>query len=233
MRTPLRRSAILLVMVLLAVGLAGCGRVNGRITVHPDDTADLRIDISAVDDSGKVRDQFKKDCQPTVAPKPVYYAKDGRVGCRIEGRANAAKMANFGVQVYTVDGRQRFTFAKPDLDANDPEDAPMKNAIDQMVAVGELDMRVSFRGKVLSHSGSSTVEGRTVVWRHSGDLAEGLTAEAQEPGLLDRTVGEWIAIAAALLLAVGAVAWVVRDVRARSPLEHRQPWGGPRFTRRR
>lgn len=227
---PLRRSAILLV-VLLVVGLSGCSRMTGRITVHPDDTADVSIDISAVDDNGAVRQQYKDACRPTVAPKPVFYTKDGRVGCHIEGRANAAKMANLGMQVYTSDGKQRFSLAKPDV-GSDPKRQPMKQAIEQMVTVGELDMQVTFRGKVLSHSGSSTVDGRTVTWRHSGDLGQGLTAEAAEPGLLDRTVGEWIAIAVGLLVALGAVAWVVRDVRSRRPLDHRQPWGGPRFTRR-
>lgn len=221
-----RRPALWTLLLLAVVAVTGCTRLGGTVTVNPDDTAYVDMVLSVPDDAAhaEAKKQIAEACEPVMAPKPEPYAAGGRTGCRVKGQLSPTKLVNLGMVIQTEGDVQRFRWQ-----VGNPLERgrPSQGAVGDRIS--EMDVRVTFRGKVRTHSGSSTVEGRTVVWHNSADLAKPLEAEAAKPGLLDRTPGEWALIALVLLAIVGYVVWVIRDTVRRRRLQHQQPWGGPQF----
>ncbi|GAB3710564.1 LppM family (lipo)protein [Mariniluteicoccus flavus] len=230
MRTARRRSAILLLVLVMALA-TGCTRFTGSVTVNADDSVSMNYDFSVPDDPANAKgiEAVKAKCADNrrfgqfFRPVKTEYAEAGRVGCRIRGDANQRRLGQAGIAIYHQDGKQHFSFGEGMLEQLDPE-GPKSGPVR---GIEQFELKVTFRGKVVSHSGSSTVDGTTVTWRDANDLRTGINAAAQEPGLFDRTVGEWVAIGVGAAGLLGFLGWAVVDSLRRPRVRHTPPWGGP------
>ena len=87
------------------------------------------------------------------------------------------------------------------------------SGVGDMAGIGDFKVSVTFSGTVLSHSGSSKVDGDTVTWTDVNDLLspDGLTASGKSQGGLPGWV--W-GIGALVMLAIGgAVAAMIINRR--------------------
>lgn len=130
---------------------------------------------------------------------------DGYSGCRISGTAPISQLNSSGTSFVLDEDIWTFLMEGDGSGQMDGMSAEM---------FSDFQIRVTFPGKVLSNSGTSTVEGTTVVWNSPADLftAEGLTATAENGGV---GAPPWLWIAVATVLVFGAIVGVVLLVQRR------------------
>jgi len=201
------RFALSVLIVTLALLLTGCMRLKADFTISADDEVAVVMDVGlnkqTADQSGTSQDDMcggQGVGQTGINGTTESYDDGTYVGCRITGTVAIGDMKGEGLTITRADNVYTFTWASGDTGG---EAAGMSAAM-----VSDFRVAVTFPGKVLSHNGSSTVEGTTVTWTSAADLftSEGLVATGEaKPPLTALLVPILIGLAALAL--VGALVW--------------------------
>jgi len=181
MNRILRRAALVVPALLL---LSGCVRLNADITLHPDDTMDVAMDIgiqqaaaSAIGITDMCASMTESAGSGTSIPNATFtpHTDNGYISCKIEGTVPINESMD-GLTITHADGV--FTFAM--------KGASLESSTSQYGDLGtiltDLKISVTFPGDVLTHNGKSTVSGRTVTWSDVNDFigTEGLLATGKD-----------------------------------------------------
>lgn len=235
--SPRVRRVLALLLVPVLVCLSSCLRVKQDVTIKSDQRINVVQDIGVLktaasegdtkitkdnicdDDAGSKSGVNTGDSLKLNDSKREPYEDDKYIGCRESGWVAPDQWRQNGVQVLTKSG-DTWTFHMPG--SSDPSTAKMAQII------SDYKMSVTFPGKVLSHNGGSTVDGRTVTWTNPADAysAEGLKATGSAKGgmpgwLLPLVLG-------LLVLGAGAAAWVILKKRKQQQAGQAPgAWGGP------
>jgi hypothetical protein len=205
------------VLVLLAFALAGCMKVDARLTVRGDDTISGAV-VMAVDKrlgglTGKTEDQLVSTMGMNAADLPATaraepYADEHFVGRRIV--FDRTPLAGFsgtgGSSAITIrhSGHEYALAGVVDLSSVRLDDPAVKPFADLF----SFKISITFPGKVVEHNG--VLDGQTVTWQPEPGEHLALRALAQEP----RRVSALPIVAAgaglAVLAAIGGVVLVVR-----------------------
>lgn len=215
-----RLRAVLLALLLpLSFLLPACGELDMGVEIKSADEVTTTVDfrISTADAGGVVTKETlcaALDTPSGSGTTSTSYEKDGYIGCRITSTG-------------TLDDLVRKGSAKVDGDRVTIRFTTSSLGTTTGTTTGTLDrmsLRVTFPGRVISHTGNASVEGRTVTWSNPKDLsaAGGVQATgSMATGLAAVPAGVWIAIgagAAVLALAVLAIVLGRRRRAGRRPL---------------
>lgn len=230
-RLASRSWAVLVIGLLLILG--GCARFDSNVTISAEDKVDFALDLAV--NNNQVADQVAQACREASAQLGsvlTIYERDGYRGCSLRGsQVPVESLSEEGspLQVTHADGQYGFVLGLGDLDL------PV-NGLGGMSAAAAFDrfsVTVTFPGRIVDHSGSSTVEGNTVTWTSASELftKEGMRATAQEPGApivpVPVIAGAFLAAAAA-----GGGALYARSRRQKATVALQasvqpQPWSYP------
>jgi len=179
----LRRVALALPILLL---LSSCIRLNADYVIHSQDVIDVTLDYglqkSVLQELGQAitGDQL---CSNMADARPqgsaiVPYEDDTFVGCKATFTGSLATIDSTGTNLKLADGVWTFELTGSDLEGTGQSGQLTEDAF------ADFRLSVTFPGEVLSHNGSSTVEGRTVTWADAADLltSEGLLATGRDAG---------------------------------------------------
>lgn len=196
---------------LLALMFAGCLNVGYDIKIHSEDQIEVRVDLSVdkakAQASKRLKDPndlcnglYQAASQSGFAAQP--YQSDERLGCKLSGTVNLQLLNAGGTLLELSDGVWRFHVRGGDLRGRQLNES----------AIDTLNWSVTFPGEVLTHSGSSTVNGTTVTWTDPADLfsQDGLQATAKDAPKSGLSAWVWGAMAAGLVGAVLLLFWVRR-----------------------
>lgn len=205
------RRALALLLVPLVLLLSSCIRMTADYDIVSENevtlVADFGIQNSAAAQMGsEVPDLCEQegfdDVQGATAEPYAEEGDGGYTGCRISGTARTSDLSGDGTTIELADGV--WTFAMEGTPGEEEMSAEM---------FSDFRVSVTFPGKVLSHNGTSTVEGTTVTWSTAADMftADGLLATAEDgAGGVD-----WLWIALGALVIAGIAAAVVVATRNR------------------
>ncbi|PIE99717.1 MAG: hypothetical protein CR979_02510, partial [Propionibacterium sp.] len=176
---------------------------NIRDAEHVDFAMDLAINKELADQAGRPvdsEDLCNQDSRALAQGEVKSYDDGNFVGCKISGSAaaNLIKYQNIDLDEET----NEWTFQMLGTDIAEHFQADN---------FSEFKIMVTFPGKILSHSGSSTVNGHTVTWSDPKDLfsAGGLKATAYNgngPGV------DWLLLAGIIASALTVIAFMVLSV---------------------
>lgn len=202
----LRRLAIVLTLPLLLF-LTSCIRLTMDLDIESPDrvnvSADFGMQNAAAQEMGSDLPDFcdEADFADTDDASMEPYTEEGPegyTGCRISGTGSVSEFAGDGTSLTLED--DIWTFAMEGGDAGGSEGLSANMLTDFRVSV-------TFPGEVLTHNGSSTVDGRTVTWTNPADLfGEGLHATASNTGG-GSIPWLWIVLGIVALAAIGALVW--------------------------
>lgn len=203
MTTTLRRGITFLLLPVLVV-LTGCVRYEAAYDIKSLDeiqvTTDFGMKKAYADSEDKVCEDGGSGTQsgaPTLKNEKRESYDDGTyIGCKTTGTISASELTSSsgGVEVTLADGV--YTFKVSGTQAGSASSAS---------SIDHFKFSVTFPGKVLTHNGSSTVNGNTVTWTDPKDAftTEGLVATGEEGGVLPSGGSLlWLIIGAAV---VGAI----------------------------
>ena len=199
--------ALLVIPLLLAV--SSCVRLQADYEILGDNKVQVAIDFGARNDVvAELGDDVPDFCDqeglmdPEGVDKEAYAedGEDGYAGCRLTGTTTVSELNQSGTSLMLGDDGT-WTFL---MEGNDSMEGSTMTAD----MFSDFLIRVTFPGEVLTHNGSSTLEGTTVTWSDPADLLtkEGLRATAENSA--PRAAVPWLAITvvvAALLIGGGAV----------------------------
>lgn len=184
MSTLVRRLTLILAIPLLLV-LTSCIRMTMDIDIDSPERIDVKADIGMQNAAAKeMGGELPDFCEEAglsgeldgATTEPYSDEGDaGYTGCRVEGTNTLAEMSSSGGPGLKLeDGIWTFEMEGGDADAEGMS-ANM---------VSDFRISVTFPGEVLTHNGTSTVEGTTVTWSNASDLlsSEGLHATARDSG---------------------------------------------------
>lgn len=209
MSTLVRRLTLILAIPLLLV-LTSCIRMTMDIDIDSPERIDVKADIGMQNAAAKeMGGELPDFCEEAglsgeldgATTEP--YSDDGDAGytgCRVEGTNTLAEMSSSGGPGLKLeDGIWTFEMEGGDADAEGMS-ANM---------VSDFRISVTFPGEVLTHNGTSTVEGTTVTWSNASDLlsSEGLHATARDSGGAGGLTWLWIVLGVLALAAIGAGIW--------------------------
>lgn len=184
MTTTLRRGITFLLLPVLVV-LTGCVRYEATYDIKSLDeiqvTTDFGMKKAYADSEDKVCEDGGSGTQsgaPTLKNEKRESYDDGTyIGCKTTGTITASELTSSsgGVEVTLADGV--YTFKVSGTQAGSASSAS---------SIDHFKFSVTFPGKVLTHNGSSTVNGNTVTWTDPKDAftTEGLVATGEEGGVL-------------------------------------------------
>ena len=170
-------------MVLLAPVVMGAAKFNYGMEIRDEDhvrsTFVYGVSRADLEEAGKKPSDFS-DCDKTFdvsasekqhGVKAEFVEDKEYVGCKftMTTTADDARGAGLGLtfdadKVSLSIGRKFFEDARLDK-----------------IKVGAFKVSVTFPGKVISHSGSSSVDGNTVTWTDIKDSTSGLKAVSERP----------------------------------------------------
>lgn len=252
MQRPIRRLFVLAVIPALLL-LASCVRLNADFEILNEEDLKVSFEIGVqnqvLSEMGGDVDEFcdMEGLDEVDGLTAELYEDDGPEGfsgCRYTGVAKIADMNDeSGSHLTLADGV--WTFSMEGMDDADDEDLGEFGAA---AMFSDFRISVKFPGEVLTHNGSSVVDGTTVTWTSAADLMsdEGLTATAKDTGG-SGLPWLWIGVVlAAILVVLGLMVALFRSgAKARKstaqPLQqqaaqsqpqwggqqgHQQPWPG-------
>ena len=215
----LNRRLIALLTIPLLVMTSGCVRMKADYEILNNDEVHVAVDLGMINgpaNSGGVespitaKDLCSQDAlvasPDMVAEEYVEDGEDGYSGCRMSGTVKVSELSDSTTGLTLNDGVWTFEMKDEPDAGGEGVDAGM---------FSDFRVSVKFPGEVLSHSGSSTVEGTTVTWVDPSDLtaSEGLTDTAKNAGNL---AWVWVVLGA-LVLAGVAVAVIIVLRRKKAP----------------
>ena len=229
MTTTLRRGITFLLLPVLVV-LTGCVRYEAAYDIKSLDeiqvTTDFGMKKAYADSEDKVCEDGGSGTQsgaPTLKNEKRESYDDGTyIGCKTTGTISASELTSSsgGVEVTLADGV--YTFKVSGTQAGSASSAS---------SIDHFKFSVTFPGKVLTHNGSSTVNGNTVTWTDPKDAftTEGLVATGEEGGVLPSGGSLlWLIIGAAVVGAI--VLGVVLFLRHRKKsAAQQQGYGQPGY----
>lgn len=232
MSTLARRLTLILAILLLLV-LTSCIRMTMDIDIDGAERIDVRADVgmqnAAAKELGADLPDFCAEADLTGDTDDVQaepYSEDGDggyTGCRMEGTSTLAEMGSSsdGPGLTLEDGVWTFAMDGADAEAGQGMSASM---------LSDFRISVTFPGEVLTHNGTSTVEGTTVTWTNATDLfsAEGLRATARDSGGAGGHTWLWIVLGVLALAAIGAAIWFATRKKSQpaAPPYPGQPYPG-------
>ena len=192
-------------MVPLVVLLSSCVRVQSNYEILGDDEISMSVDIGV--QNKYIEDEDREDpdlcasnglvqTETLTVEQYVEDGEDGYTGCRQVGTArisdkpeNALFALDDDVWTFHMEGGQGEQM-KPET-------------------FTDFSVSVTFPGRVMTHSGSSIVDGTTVTWSDPKDYADGdgLTATASNSASL---MWLWSLLGVVALFALGVVAFNLR-----------------------
>ena len=196
--------AVLIVPVLLL--LSSCVRMQSEYEILGDDELRMSVDMGVQNEFLEDEDRNDPDLcannglvesESLTVEQYVEDGDDGYTGCRQVGTARISdKPEN---TLFQLDDDDVWTFH---LQGGQGENLKPD-------AFTDFGVSVTFPGKVLSHSGSSTVDGTTVTWTDPKDFAagDGLTATAKNTADL---MWLWSLLGVIALFALGVLAYNLR-----------------------
>ena len=220
----LSRRLVAILTIPLLLMLSSCIRMTADYDIVSEDeiklVANIGVQNSFADQMGSelpsLCDQGDfDDVEGATAEEYTEEGPEGYTGCEISGTATLADMGGDGTSITLVD--DVWTFSMDGEESNEEMSADMFT---------DFRVSVTFPGKVLSHSGTSTVEGTTVTWANAADMftADGLTATA-ENGAGGGLTWLWILLGVLALAAIGAAIYVL--TRRRVKPTDGAPYAGP------
>lgn len=223
--TQLTRRVITLLAIPLLLLMTSCIRMTADYEIVSDEEIHLVADIgmrnSAAKEMGSEMPDFcdQDGFDVDEGGKAEPYADegdDGYTGCRISGTASLADMNEGGTSITFVDDVWTFHM-------EGQESGGQELSADMF---SDFRISVTFPGKVLTHNGSSTLEGTTVTWTNPSDMftAEGLKATAENSG--GNLLWLWITLGVLGLAAIGAVIFLVTR-KKKEPEANPYPQGHP------
>ncbi len=208
------RRLLALLTIPIVLVLSSCVRMQSHYEIIGDDEIRMSVDIGVQNEYIKDKDRNDPnlcannglvETDTLTVEQYVEDGKQGYTGCRQVGTAkisdkpeNTLFTLDDDVWAFTMEGG-RGEQMKPD-------------------AFSEFSVSVTFPGKVLTHSGSSTVDGTTVTWSDPKDYtdSDGLTATASNATSL---MWLWSLLGVIALFALGVLAYNLRTrSRASAPL---------------
>lgn len=211
----LRRSIAALLITTLTLLLTSCGgRTEIGVELWDENTVTLDVDVSVPNGVNGVEFNPLYFCQSLMimGQKLDPYVEDGRAGCRTAGPVPSEVFdINDASGLTREDGKLTLALEDP-LGTFDvpteirPEEwgLPPDTEIPEEFAEPEIAFHATFPGKVLEHSGSSTVEGRTVTWSELDDFHGTVSATSVMPS---RLLVPILFIIGGLALFSGAIVW--------------------------
>ncbi|MBB1511297.1 hypothetical protein H5399_01550 [Tessaracoccus sp. MC1627] len=221
---PLGGPARALVLLPLLLVVTGCVKLDADIEITARDTVNMTMLLAIQDEYA---DSLDGSCEAEPGVTVTPYNEGGFIGC-VQEASNAPLDAMAGssdtLTIVHQDGEYTFVMAGSELSGESGADSTMAAAM-----FTDFRVAVTFPGEVISHSGSSTVDGTTVTWTNATDLmsAEGLRATAKEANAL-LTLLPWLG--AGLLVAAGIVVGLLlwkRTTAGAPPPPGPAPWSGP------
>ncbi|MGO1385482.1 MAG: LppM family (lipo)protein [Arachnia sp.] len=202
MSRPHRRLIALLAVPLVLL-ISGCIRMTASYEIVSEDSVQVAMDIGVSSDAlaqmGQEMPDFCAEVDSMGVPgfmqeEYTDEGAEGYSGCRISGRAPISQLNSSGTSFALEEDIWTFSMEGDGSGQMDGMSAEM---------FSDFQIRVTFPGKVLSNSGTSVVEGTTVVWDSPADLftPEGLTATAENDGI-GSLPWLWIAIATVVVFSV-------------------------------
>lgn len=199
------RQLLALLMIPVVLLTASCVRMQSHYEILGDDEIRMAVDIGVQNKYIEDKDRDNPDLcasnglvetETLQVEQYVEDGEDGYTGCRQVGTArisdkpeNALFTLDDDVWTFSMEGG-RGESVKPD-------------------AFTEFIVSVTFPGKVLTHSGTSTVDGTTVTWSNPKDYTDGdgLTATASNTASL---MWLWSLLGVVALFALGVLAYNLR-----------------------
>jgi hypothetical protein len=218
MINALRRCSVALLMLPLVLMLAGCVKYETAIKISANDRVDISMLLAVQQQYASL---VRESCTPSgTSAVPTGsispYSQDGYVGCTIKGSGIPLSNASNQSGVFSITHQNaQYTFQMKNTTSDTTSDTSLTSAMFTTFKVA-----VTFPGEVISHSGSSTVEGTTVTWTNPDDALKGrgLKATSKEADLLLLAVPLALGLAGLLLVAAVAIA-VWGHIRSRRPLD--------------
>ena len=228
MKAHLKRTAAL---IPLALVMTGCMHFSASYTLSADDSVQLTTEVGILASAASLLNG-EDMCQamsednsgfPSGSMEPATITgtdKQTYLICRITASTNLTGANEQGVTITHQDGVFSFTMDSTLFDSDDLNDL----GVAWSAVMTSFSVSVTFPGKVLTHSGSSTVKGTTVTWTNSADLFTGLSATGKDSGGAGwpLSTAATIGIAAGVIVVVAGVAILVTSSRKRKQAQAAQ-----------
>ncbi len=211
------RRILTLLLIPLVLALSSCVRLQADYEILGNDSVKVAIDVGArndiVEEMGDDVPDFCEqeglmDLEGVDKEEYAEDGEDGYKGCRLTGTTTVQELNSTGTSL-TLGEEGTWKFL---MEGNQS----MEGSTMSTDMFSDLLIRVTFPGEVLTHNGSSTVEGTTVTWTDPADLLtkEGLEATAENVENNATKPWFWILMASVGLVAgVGAVLVVALNRR--------------------
>lgn len=230
--TPrLRRAGALLILPLMLL-LSSCMRIEMSTKIVSENEIVISYDLSynkekvkQISGTAPTKDGA---CDSEVAgAKQEPYEDDTYVGCKVTGTLTLAQLnAQDGAMLSLKDGVWTYSM--------DTENSTGSSESDQYSAsmIEKMKISVTFPGKVLTHEGSSTVDGKTVTWTNPSDLLNGSVKATGQDGGGGSSWIWWLIgglVVAALAAAAVVLVLVLRNNKKKAAAAAAAQGWGPGF----
>ncbi|WP_203567528.1 LppM family (lipo)protein [Aestuariimicrobium ganziense] len=231
----LRRLAILLAVPLLFL-FTSCMRMQANFDIKSAERVEVTMDVglqkALAEQSGETMTKEELCEESSTGSKPTDGLNDAKtepyddgtyIGCKVTGWAPAGTLSSSGSTINLTDGV--WTFQMSGDGSTGGTEASQAAAM-----LSDFKVSVTFPGKVLTHNGTSTVDGKTATWTSAKDLftAEGLKATAED-GSGGIPIWVWAIVGVLGLAAIGALVWYLMNERKKKAAAAQQqgmqqPW---------
>jgi hypothetical protein len=169
----------LLILPLLFL-VASCVKFDNAMTISADDKVDATILIAVQKQyGGLIKETCSAKTSSTLANATVApYKDDEYVGCTLTARGvPMAQIAKSSASWTIRHEKGKYSFAMANAKSAKSGGSGMTSAM-----FTDFRVAVRFPGDVISHNGSSTVQGTTVIWTDPDDMftGKGLQATSKE-----------------------------------------------------
>lgn len=214
--------------------LAGCAKFDTAMEIKDENHVHLKSTVGvsksiASTSAGSLASEFS-DCNNSKGSAGTgsdgtveKFEDNSYIGCIIAGETTAADLNKEDGMQITFDKNKVSFKMTSDLF----RDSGRSDRTPDASMFSDFKVSVTFPGKVLSHSGSSKVDGNTVTWTDPSDLfsSSGLTATSKRSNGIPIWV--WIIVAVAVLAIVGVVVVILnkkKGQKAGQPENGGAPW---------
>ena len=228
----MRRCLVLIIAPLLL--LAGCAKFDTAMEIKDENHVHLKSTVGvsksiASTSAGSLASEFS-DCNNSKGSAGTgsdgtveKFEDNSYIGCIIAGETTAADLNKEDGMQITFDKNKVSFKMTSDLF----RDSGRSDRTPDASMFSDFKVSVTFPGKVLSHSGSSKVDGNTVTWTDPSDLfsSSGLTVTSKRSNGIPIWV--WVIVAVAVLAIVGVVVVILnkkKGQKAGQPENGGAPW---------
>jgi hypothetical protein len=217
---------MLMLSVLLVLG--GCVKYNAAFNISADDKVDVSLLLAIQQQYASL---VREACTPsgnknlpagTITP----YTADGYVGCTLKssGLELSKDFKDNSPYLITHEGGEYTFWWNTKTGASTGTSTGTDSSTITSAMFTSFKVAVTFPGEVTSHSGSSTVEGTTVIWTNPDDAftGDGLKATSKGASPLLPELPWGVGLAGLLIVVVVGLAVWSRSRRRRSLLD--QAW---------